>query len=88
LVEADRNQFEQVLINLIKNAIEAMSQIEAKQIEISVKKQEIGLIFQYEIMALVLLTLTIFLYRFTQLKRRAVVLVWHFADKLCSTTMV
>jgi nitrogen fixation/metabolism regulation signal transduction histidine kinase len=38
LVEADKNQFEQVLINLIKNAIEAMSQIEAKQIEISAKK--------------------------------------------------
>jgi nitrogen fixation/metabolism regulation signal transduction histidine kinase len=38
LVEADKNQFEQVLINLIKNDIEAMSQIEAKQIEISAKK--------------------------------------------------
>ncbi len=38
LVQADKNQFEQVLINLIKNAIEAMSQSEEKQIEINAEK--------------------------------------------------
>ncbi len=38
LVQADKNQFEQVLINLIKNAIEAMSQSKEKQIEISAEQ--------------------------------------------------
>jgi nitrogen fixation/metabolism regulation signal transduction histidine kinase len=38
LVQADKNQFEQVLINLIKNAIEAMNQSKEKQIEISAEK--------------------------------------------------
>ena len=38
LVQADKNQFEQVLINLIKNAIEAMSQSKEKQIEINAEQ--------------------------------------------------
>jgi C4-dicarboxylate-specific signal transduction histidine kinase len=38
LVQADKNQFEQVLINLIKNAIEAMNQSIEKQIEISAEQ--------------------------------------------------
>jgi C4-dicarboxylate-specific signal transduction histidine kinase len=38
LVQADKNQFEQVLINLIKNAIEAMNQSKEKQIEISAEQ--------------------------------------------------
>lgn len=38
-VEADKNQFEQVLINLFKNAVEAMSHNKEKIIEVSCKQE-------------------------------------------------
>lgn len=37
---ADKNQFEQVMINLVKNAVEAMSQCQAQVIDISAQQQE------------------------------------------------
>jgi nitrogen fixation/metabolism regulation signal transduction histidine kinase len=42
-IEVDKNQFEQVLINIFKNAVEAMSQHDEKTIEVSSKKEGIWL---------------------------------------------
>ncbi|WP_019026544.1 ATP-binding protein [Colwellia piezophila] len=39
LVEADKSQLEQVLINLFKNSLEAMSDVDEKVIEVSSKEE-------------------------------------------------
>jgi two-component system nitrogen regulation sensor histidine kinase NtrY len=42
-VDVDKNQFEQVLINVFKNAVEAMNQLDEKLIEVSCKQEGVWL---------------------------------------------
>ena len=54
LIEADKNQLEQVLINLFKNSAEAMNNVDEKTLRLTVPKKVIGNILLFEIMAVAL----------------------------------